>query len=645
MTYGLKVPEIASLPTEERVGDFHPTDIVATAADVNGDGLDDLIMAGGVHFDPDPDSPTQPAIILLNDGKGGLKRAGGDVSFGFGSSEIIVDDFNGDGNDDVYIPDFGHDFEPFSGYPNRLLLGNGRDGFRDASDRLPSVSDATHSAAAGDIDGDGDVDLYVGNYDRRDPYLLINDGNANFTLNRKDLPKSVAIGVNDYEHVRRALSSEFADMNGDGHIDLILGHEDDGRPNDVNTIFLNDGTGRFSDKAEILLPDNAASRGAFRLTVDVKAMDVNEDGLQDVILLQAPLEYGGWAVQVLIQTPDGAFVDESTARIEGPAFSRKEGYSRFLRIEDVNGDGRDDIMLSDVNDVSRPAFLVNTGFGSFLSVPGSSFGAYNTMFEFGVNVALLDGENVTFADPFVWLDEPLLVTAATDGLPEFEGVGGSEADTMTGDRGNDLMFGMRGGDRLTGMGGNDMIDGGKGNDFVRGNAGADMLRGGGGKDKIKGGDGADVMDGGRGRDKLLGGRGDDVIDGGGGRDKIKGGGGADVIDGGHWRDMLRGGVGADEIDGGVGADVIDGGRGRDTLLGGRGADLFVFFKGSGKDVIGDFQQGKDRIQIVTGADSFEDLSIRQRGDDVQISFAKVAVTVRDALTTDFGSEDFLFDGL
>ena len=64
---------------------------------------------------------------------------------------------------------------------------------------LPEVSDTTHSAAAGDIDGDGDLDIFVGNGfggtpqigKHTDPYILINDGFGGFTRSDELLPLEV----------------------------------------------------------------------------------------------------------------------------------------------------------------------------------------------------------------------------------------------------------------------------------------------------------------------------------------------------------------------------------------------------------------------------------------------------------------------
>ena len=62
-------------------------------------------------------------------------------------------------------------------------------------------------------------------------------------------------------------------------------------------------------------------------------------------------------------------------------------------------------------------------------------------------------------------------------------------------------------------------------------------------------------------------------------------------------DVLNGGAGSDILFGGTGNDIVDGGAGNDTLFGGTGNDTFVFTGGGGQDVVMDFKQGDDVLQI------------------------------------------------
>ncbi len=117
-------------------------------------------------------------------------------------------------------------------------------------------------------------------------------------------------------------------------------------------------------------------------------------------------------------------------------------------------------------------------------------------------------------------------------------------------------------------------------------------------------------------DHISVGRDNDLVDANGGNDKVNGGGGNDVILGGtgnddlkgmQGNDTLRGEDGHDDLRGGQGMDLIAGGTGNDDLTGGKGADVFLFAAGDDKDVIEDFRNGQDRIDLTAyGFDGYHD---------------------------------------
>lgn len=214
--------------------------------------------------------------------------------------------------------------------------------------------------------------------------------------------------------------------------------------------------------------------------------------------------------------------------------------------------------------------------------------------------------------------------------------GGDGADTILGGAGNDILDGSlgfdsldggAGNDMLIGQGGFDMLIGGEGNDTLQGNFGNDTLFGGAGADDLQGGLGFDILYGGDGTDLMTGRDGFDTLEGGAGNDTLQGNNGNDVLRGDEGDDLLEGGFGADSLHGGLGndslfggngsdlliggsgndvlqanagADTLDGGAGADILRGGLGQDTFVFRAGYGADIIADFQNNLDIIQIDRG---------------------------------------------
>ncbi|MEM9012911.1 MAG: calcium-binding protein [Pseudomonadota bacterium] len=96
---------------------------------------------------------------------------------------------------------------------------------------------------------------------------------------------------------------------------------------------------------------------------------------------------------------------------------------------------------------------------------------------------------------------------------------------------------------------------------------------------------------------MSGGAGDDQVSGSDGRDDLSGGAGDDTVTGGRGADVLSGDGGNDQLDGGQGADTLDGGAGQDMLTGGSNADTFVFGRGDGADLVTDFVEGADVLDL------------------------------------------------
>lgn len=128
------------------------------AFDYDGDGDDDLLFVDSGQPAPHGGSPGR-TILLRNDlGSGSfvdVTEASGVAldSYGMGA---VTGDVDGDGDPDIYLTAFG---------PNRLLL-NGGDGTFAPARQETSAADPSWStsAALGDVDLDGDLDLYVANY-------------------------------------------------------------------------------------------------------------------------------------------------------------------------------------------------------------------------------------------------------------------------------------------------------------------------------------------------------------------------------------------------------------------------------------------------------------------------------------------------
>ena len=207
-------------------------------------------------------------------------------------------------------------------------------------------------------------------------------------------------------------------------------------------------------------------------------------------------------------------------------------------------------------------------------------------FDFGRGEArsVIVTQNFAYTGGSVDLDVPAL--RPTRGDDTLRGSTGN--DEIRGRGGDDALFGKDGADLLRGDGGRDRLDGGDGND---------RLKGGGANDVLLGRSGDDVVIGNAGRDRLKGGTGDDRLAGGGANDVLVGEAGNDMLAGNAGNDRLSGGAGRDVLRGGGGNDRLDGGGGNDKLAGAAGADTFVIGRRGGTDVIRDFENDVDRIDL------------------------------------------------
>jgi hypothetical protein len=186
-------------------------------------------------------------------------------------------------------------------------------------------------AAWGDVDGDGDLDLYVPR--GTDPaQLWVNDGAGHFT------EEAVARGVDD--HGASGLGAVFADYDNDGDQDLYVANDG------PNRLYQNDGTGHFTDVAE--------SAGVVSLTDDVSATwgDYDNDGYLDLYVVSnspclPPLFYE--QDHLYHNEGNGTFTDQTSLLPAESTFGAGYQAAWF----DYDGDGDQDLYLA--NDRWGPA--------------------------------------------------------------------------------------------------------------------------------------------------------------------------------------------------------------------------------------------------------------------------------------------------
>ena len=316
----------------------------AAFLDVDRDG--DLDIAVAVEYGPNR--------LYLNDGQARFTwREGAFGTARHDNEHVRAADFDKDGNMDVI-------FVAEADEVHQLFLGDGRGGFRNVSDRLPSGSQG-NGLAVGDVNRDGLPDIVIGNTRERGPgkqplpahnFLWLNDPKnpGHFVdASRTNLPDT-----NDQTE-----GVQLADMDGDGDLDMLIAS-----PSHPNRLLLNDGAGRFTDaseRLELMVPLE---------TREVHVLDANKDGRPDILYFNLTSNNHGWdkdpQTRLLINDGKGHWRD-ATQRLPKHVFSSWGG-----TVIDFNHDSAPDII---VGAIQVPGFVPlqarawqNDGRGNFADV-------------------------------------------------------------------------------------------------------------------------------------------------------------------------------------------------------------------------------------------------------------------------------------
>jgi hypothetical protein len=359
--------------------------------DYDGDGLVDIYFLNGRPLrGTRAESPSKNRLYR---NIGGFRfvdvteQAGvGDAGYGLG---VAVGDYDNDGLPDIYLSNYG---------PNVLYRNNGDGTFTNVAKQTGTVAADPTKVGAGvcflDADGDGQLDLFVGNYVRMScdkpvtnswrgvsiyasperfpaltPAFYLNRGNGAFI----DAGRKSGIGG----HIGPGMGTICADFDNDGDTDILVGN--DGGPG--NFLFRNDGAGRFE---EIATPCGIAFSGAGLAhgSMGIDCADYDNDGWLDFFITayqrepatlfrnlggglfddatsvtgagQGSLNQVKWGCGFVDFDNDGyrdiflvcghlldnvALIDDTTSYAARPVLLRNDGRGRFVNVSDISGDG------------------------------------------------------------------------------------------------------------------------------------------------------------------------------------------------------------------------------------------------------------------------------------------------------------------
>ena len=358
--------------------------------DLDGDGDLDIVLGNG-H--PWLRAKGQKNKVYINDGKG--KFVDASKSWGLGRSEVSNDllliDLDGDG--DLDLLEANGDMT--QGAQNRVYLNQGKtQGFRELYGAIPQESSFSTTLAVADLDSDGKLDLYVGNFRSPDRILLgngrgaftkpakpliIEDGYATMSVKIADLDADGNLDIicgNRGEGIRLILglgkgefletstgrlfpsrkpgirASALADLNGDGHVDrveAVIGY-----PSAQNGLWFGNGQGSFENRTASHFPKDSDS------SFDVALGDIDGDGDIDI----AFANYG----------QNTLYLNDGTGRFQDITFTnlpRDNANSTALAFADIDGDKDLDLLIANVN--APNLLLLNNGKGKFTRAQTTAF--------------------------------------------------------------------------------------------------------------------------------------------------------------------------------------------------------------------------------------------------------------------------------
>ena len=189
--------------------------------DINGDGLEDFHVGGATGF---------PGYIYLQQPDGTFKGQSFDHDIRSEDMGSLLFDADLDGDLDLYVVSGGTSFEVNSvHYQDRLYLNDGSGGFTRAQNALPAITASGSGVTAGDYDGDGDLDLFVGGriIPQQYPmparsYILRNNtqaGAGSGPVSFTDVTDEIGNGLSAPGLVTTAL---WTDYDNDNRLDLIV---------------------------------------------------------------------------------------------------------------------------------------------------------------------------------------------------------------------------------------------------------------------------------------------------------------------------------------------------------------------------------------------------------------------------------------
>ncbi|MBS4027562.1 MAG: VCBS repeat-containing protein, partial [Ignavibacteriales bacterium] len=323
---------ILSISSDTLTYGYHYTFTVGGLATSNGTFI--LVDSGsvasgsysvaGVDIDNDGDvdlitNSSTGLSSYANNGSGDFSNVS-NVSIGGPTNTVSTGDVDFDGDIDAFIPS-GSNSPPDATW---IFKNDGSGNFTNTS--FNGITDLSGNVSVGDVDGDGDLDYFVGvDFTSKGNELFINDGTGTF---------SSKIKYSAYDPGY----SQLADLDNDGDFDFL--YRNGGGTNLIKTM-QNDGAGNFTDWSDVT---SGADHGS------IQCADFNNDGNQDIAANNSANQ-----LVIFLGNGDGTFSSPATYDVNTPS---------YIALGDIDGDSDIDIAIA-CNPSDVISIFKNNGDGTF----------------------------------------------------------------------------------------------------------------------------------------------------------------------------------------------------------------------------------------------------------------------------------------
>ncbi len=280
------------------------------------------------------------------------------VNDGGDSRAVNWIDYDNDGDVDLFVTN-----GPQSGQDNFFYENNGDGSFTKINNiAIAQDGKASDGSSWGDIDNDGDLDLFVANWWGQPNLLYLNNGDKTFTFQQ---------GILMTTETSYSETGSWGDYNNDGFLDLYVCNSGG---NLRNFLYKNNGDGSFTKQNDTFLNQTFASR-------NVDWIDFNNDGLQDIFVTNE----NNQNENLYLNNGDDTF---STASV--PTILQNGGSTAGSNWEDIDNDGDFDLLLVNWGN-QRNQLYINNDDGTFTKLNEPPF-TTDISNSFGSSIGDIDND-------------------------------------------------------------------------------------------------------------------------------------------------------------------------------------------------------------------------------------------------------------